>query len=132
MSELKNVNDSHHDNDNDENIPMTYDKDHKYDEDIPMTWHIFEVKVTETAVYHQGAHIPSQIKGKEAIEAYMEEARKASRAGEDGWCNPHNALYENIYDDFTYPVKRLDCSSTLEFLHTFDPDAPNPRKGRIC
>ena len=117
MSELNNVNDLHSDNDNDEDIPMTYQ--------------IFEVRVTETAVYHQGAHIPSHIKGKDAIEAYMEEARKASIAGETSWCNPHNSLYETIYDDFTYPVKYLDCSSKLEFLHTFDPDAPNPRKGTI-
>lgn len=107
MSELNNVNDPHHDNDD--------------DEDIPTTWHIFEVTVTETSVYHEGANIPSHIKGKDAIEAYMAEARKAT----DWDDNPYDRMFENIHDCFTKPVEWESTVNKVSFLHTFDPDAPN-------
>lgn len=108
MSELKNVNDSHHDNDNDD------------DEDIPMTYHIFEVIDTCPQVYHQGVCIPSHIKGKEAIEAYMDEARKASDAGEKWSDNPYKRLWEYVLDDFSYPVKYLSGTSSVRYLRTDD------------
>lgn len=113
MSELKNVNDSHHDNDNDD------------DEDIPMTYHIFEVIDTCPRVYRQGVCIPSHIKGKEAIEAYMDEARKASEYAlhaDEKWDgqNPYSLLWQYVLDDFSYPVEYLSGTSSVRYLRTDD------------
>jgi hypothetical protein len=105
MSELKNVNDSHHDNDNDEDIPMTY--------------HIFEVIDNCPRVYHQGVHIPSHIKGKEAIEAYMKEAEKASDAGVKWSDNPYTTLWEYVLN-YIEPVDYLPSTSSVRYLRTDD------------
>ena len=105
MSELKNVNDSHHDNDNDEDIPMTY--------------HTFEVIYTETQVFQHGVHIPSHIKGKEAIEAYMKEAEKASDAGVKWSDNPYTTLWEYVLN-YIEPVDYLPSTSSVRYLRTDD------------
>jgi hypothetical protein len=103
MSELNNVNEPHNDNDD-------------YDEE---SYHIFEVIETETRVYHQGVCIPSHIKGKDAIEAYMQRASEAGDEWNEGY-NPHSRLWEYILDTFTQPVEYRGGTSSIKYLRTED------------
>lgn len=89
-------------------------------EDIPMTYHIFEVIYTETQVFHQGVHIPSHIKGKEAIEAYMKTARQTpSDKGYVGQ-NPYGNLWEGIIKSDN-SLKSLNTSEHIWVM--MNPDA---------
>ena len=88
-------------------------------EDIPMTYHTFEVIYTETQVYHQGAHIPSHIKGKKAIEAYMEEARTSTNDKRWKRQNPYSNLWAGICESDC--VRSLHASEHIWVLT--NPDA---------